>query len=114
MQAFFTDDQLLHDPQQFMRLGRIAKPTDLPSRAHALRDALGARGITLEAPADCGRAPLEATKHNGKILVLTRIQKEQARGLDLAGDEVACLLVFAHQLDFYGIPTLKNVQKDAF
>ena len=40
MKAFFTDDQLLHDPQQFMRLGRIAKPTDLPSRAHALRDAL--------------------------------------------------------------------------
>lgn len=24
MKAFFTDDQLLHDPQQFMRLGRIA------------------------------------------------------------------------------------------
>jgi acetoin utilization deacetylase AcuC-like enzyme len=59
MKAFFTDDQLLHDPQQFMRLGRIAKPTDLPSRAHALRDALGARGIALETPADYGRAPLE-------------------------------------------------------
>ncbi|MFT7116591.1 MAG: hypothetical protein ACI9I0_001803 [Rhodoferax sp.] len=26
MKAFFTDDQLLHDPQQFMRLGRISKP----------------------------------------------------------------------------------------
>ena len=41
MKAFFTDDQLLHDPQQFMRLGRIA-PTDLPSRAHALRKGAGA------------------------------------------------------------------------
>ena len=60
MKAFFTEDQLLHDPQQFMRLGRIAKPTDLPSRAHALRDALAARGIALEAPPEFGRAPLEA------------------------------------------------------
>ena len=60
MKAFFTDDQLLHDPQQFMRLGRIAKPTDLPSRAHALRDALAARGIALASPPDVGRAPLAA------------------------------------------------------
>ena len=36
MQAFFSADQLLHDPQQFMRLGRICKPTDLPTRAEAL------------------------------------------------------------------------------
>jgi acetoin utilization deacetylase AcuC-like enzyme len=59
MKAFFTEDQLLHDPQQFMRLGRIMKPTDLASRAHALRDALQARGVTVEEPADYGRAPLE-------------------------------------------------------
>ncbi|MGJ7580380.1 histone deacetylase family protein [Variovorax sp. RHLX14] len=59
MKAFFTDDQLLHDPQQYMRLGRIHKPADLPSRAHALRDALASRGIALEAPAEYGRAPLE-------------------------------------------------------
>ena len=32
MKAFFSEDQLLHDPQQFMRLGRITKPTDLPAR----------------------------------------------------------------------------------
>lgn len=60
MKAFFTDDQLLHDPQQFMRLGRISKPTDLPSRAHALRDALSRRGIVLSVPPDFGRRPLEA------------------------------------------------------
>src|ERR1700710_304830 len=59
MKAFFTEDQLLHDPQQFMRLGRLMKPTDLPSRAHALRDALHARGVMVEEPADYGRAPLE-------------------------------------------------------
>ncbi|KAF1020315.1 MAG: Acetylpolyamine amidohydrolase [Paracidovorax wautersii] len=60
MQAFFAADQLLHDPQQFMRLGRIHKPTDLPARAEALRDALADVGVTLQEPHDWGRAPLEA------------------------------------------------------
>jgi acetoin utilization deacetylase AcuC-like enzyme len=59
MQAFFSDDQLLHDPQQFMRLGRICKPTDLPTRAEALMATLGARGIAVSAPPDAGRAALE-------------------------------------------------------
>jgi acetoin utilization deacetylase AcuC-like enzyme len=59
MQAFFSDDQLLHDPQQFMRLGRICKPTDLPTRAEALMATLAARGISVSAPPDAGRAALE-------------------------------------------------------
>ncbi|MEJ2800672.1 histone deacetylase family protein [Comamonadaceae bacterium PP-2] len=59
MQAFFSQDQLLHDPQQFMRLGRIGKPTDLPSRAHALQAALAGFGIETHEPPDAGRAPLE-------------------------------------------------------
>ncbi len=67
MKAFFTDDQLLHDPQQYMRLGRICKPADLPSRAHALRDALASRGIALEAPPEYGRTPLE-TVHSTDYL----------------------------------------------
>ena len=44
MKAFFSEEQLLHTPQQFMRLGRISAPTDLPSRAHSLQGALAARG----------------------------------------------------------------------
>ena len=59
MKAYVADDQLRHDPQRFMRLGRLAKPTDLPSRAHALRDALAGLGIALEEPADVDCAPLE-------------------------------------------------------
>ena len=43
MQAFFSDEQLLHEPRQFMRLGRISAPTDLPSRAGSLQAALAAR-----------------------------------------------------------------------
>lgn len=59
MHAYFSPDQLLHTPQQFMRLGRLARPTDLPTRAEALRATLDARGIALAEPAELGRAPLE-------------------------------------------------------
>ncbi|BEP41616.1 histone deacetylase family protein [Variovorax sp. V15] len=59
MQAFFSDDQLLHDPQQYMRVGRICKPADLPTRAEALMATLAARGIAVSAPPDAGRAALE-------------------------------------------------------
>lgn len=60
MQAFFCPDQLLHQPQQFMRLGRIHKPTDVPARAEVLRDTLVALGLPPQLPRDAGRAPLEA------------------------------------------------------
>ena len=84
MKAFFTDDQLLHDPQQFMRLGRIHKPTDLPSRAHALRDALAQRGIALAEPVDYGRAPLEGV-HSSDYLDYLETAYAQWRKLDLPG-----------------------------
>ncbi|QEI05134.1 histone deacetylase family protein [Pigmentiphaga aceris] len=67
MQAFFSEDQLGHDPQQFMRLGRIHKPADLPTRPLALRSALAARGIDTITPSDYGRAPLE-TVHSPDYL----------------------------------------------
>ena len=59
MQAFFSDDQLLHDPQQYMRVGRICKPADLPMRAEALMATLAGRGIAVSAPPDAGRGALE-------------------------------------------------------
>ena len=86
MKAFFTDDQLLHDPQQFMRLGRISKPTDLPSRAHALRDALSLRGIALAEPAEYGRAPLEGV-HSPHYIDYLETAYAQWRDLKLPGVE---------------------------
>ena len=41
MRAFFHPDQSLHDPQQFMQVGVIRDPKDLPSRTEALLGALG-------------------------------------------------------------------------
>lgn len=60
MRAFFSDDQLMHQPRQFMRVGRLCEPTDVPARAAALQRALAARSIAVSAPPDYGRAPLEA------------------------------------------------------
>lgn len=54
MQAFFDSTQFLHDPQQFMRLGRLAKPTDVPARAQALIGCLERNGATVSQPRDWG------------------------------------------------------------
>jgi len=60
MRSFYHPDQSLHDPQQFMRVGRISDPKDLPSRTEALLGALAARGLTPETPPDCGLDPILA------------------------------------------------------
>ncbi|WP_299844506.1 histone deacetylase family protein [uncultured Paracoccus sp.] len=59
MRAFYHPDQALHDPQQFMRFGRISKATDVPARTSELLSALDRLGVVAEAPQDYGRAPLE-------------------------------------------------------
>lgn len=86
MQAFFCPDQLLHDPQQYMRVGRICKPADLPTRARALMGTLAARGITVSAPPDAGRAALEQV-HSVDYLdyletAFARWQKVESFGLE--------------------------------
>ncbi|MBB1596275.1 histone deacetylase family protein [Achromobacter sp. UMC46] len=91
MKAFFSEEQLLHTPQQFMRLGRLSAPTDLPSRAESLQGALAARGIKVEAPADYGRKPLESI-HSADYLnyletAYARWQSLKAPGVD-PGPEV--------------------------
>jgi len=82
---------LLHTPQQFMRLGRLSAPTDLPSRAESLQGALAARGIKVEAPADYGRKPLESI-HSADYMnyletAYARWQSLKAPGVD-PGPEV--------------------------
>jgi acetoin utilization deacetylase AcuC-like enzyme len=57
MRAFYHPDQTLHDPQQYMRFGRIVAPKDLPARTHELLAALEARGVAPEAPARGVHAP---------------------------------------------------------
>src|SRR5690606_33804078 len=52
MKAFFASEQLLHQPLQFMRAGRICAPTDVPERAATLNAVLAAKGISTQAPPD--------------------------------------------------------------
>lgn len=60
MRAFYHPEQALHSPRQFMRIGRLADATDLPSRTEELVKALGRLGIELETPQDYGRGPAES------------------------------------------------------
>jgi len=58
MRAFFSVEQLDHDPKQFMREGRICDPADVKERTQALLDALDAWGIPVVAPDDYGLGPV--------------------------------------------------------
>jgi acetoin utilization deacetylase AcuC-like enzyme len=57
MRAFYHPDQAIHDPQQFMRFGRIVPPKDLPARTQKLLDALKGSGVAPETPAAHGVQP---------------------------------------------------------
>ncbi|MDP2321134.1 MAG: histone deacetylase family protein [Acidobacteriota bacterium] len=50
MRAFYHPRQSLHDPQQFMRYGRMVPAKDLPARVDALLGAVRAMGAEPEAP----------------------------------------------------------------
>ena len=50
MRAFYHPDQSLHCPRQYLRLGRIVDPKDLPQRTTELLGALDRLGISVEIP----------------------------------------------------------------
>jgi acetoin utilization deacetylase AcuC-like enzyme len=87
MRAFYHPDQSLHDPQQFMQVGRIREPKDLPSRTAALLGALAKRGIKPEQPADYGTAPA-LTVHTQPFLDFLQSAYERWRKVPEAGPEV--------------------------
>jgi acetoin utilization deacetylase AcuC-like enzyme len=50
VRAFYHPDQAAHDPQQYMRFGRVVAPKDVPARTDALLAALTSVGIAPERP----------------------------------------------------------------
>lgn len=50
MRAFYHPSQAAHDPQQYMRVGRVVAPKDVPARTEALLAALRSLGITPQQP----------------------------------------------------------------
>lgn len=87
MRAFFHPDQSLHDPQQFMRVGVISDPKDLPSRTDALLGALAKQGIAPELPEDYGLDPA-LTIHTKPFLDFLATAYERWRVIPGAGPEV--------------------------
>ncbi|RFB78435.1 histone deacetylase family protein [Methylovirgula sp. 4M-Z18] len=60
MRAFYHPDQALHDPQQYMQIGRVVAPKDLPVRTEKLIGALTARDIAIEQPHEVGPDAIRA------------------------------------------------------
>ncbi|MBA4270218.1 MAG: histone deacetylase family protein, partial [Methylobacterium sp.] len=58
MRAFYHPDQSMHDPQQYLRYGRVVAPKDLPERTARLLAALERHGIAPERPASHGTGPV--------------------------------------------------------
>jgi len=73
MRAFYHPDQSLHDPQQYMRFGRIVAPKDLPERTAQLLGALKKHGITPEQPPAAGLDPVLAVHDAGFVRFLETI-----------------------------------------
>lgn len=73
MRAFYHPEQALHDPQQYMRFGRIVAPKDLPERTAQLLGALEQHGIAPELPAAHGKEPVLAIHSEGFVTFLETI-----------------------------------------
>lgn len=67
MRAFYHPDQSLHDPQQYLRFGRVVAPKDLPERTERLLGALARHGIAPERPQERGTGPILAIHDAGFI-----------------------------------------------
>lgn len=70
MRAFYHPDQSLHDPQQYMRFGRVVAPKDLPERTQRLLAALARHGISPELPAAHGVDPILNVHDEGFVRFL--------------------------------------------
>ncbi len=65
MRAFYHPAQAAHDPQQYMRFGRVVAPKDVPARTEALLAALSALKITPEQPTEDRPSAREAVHTKG-------------------------------------------------
>lgn len=101
MQAFFDSAQFLHDPQQFMRLGRLAKPTDVPARAQALIACLERNGATVSLPKDWGREHLHLV-HSPDYIAYLATAFERWEALRAQGQNPG-VEVLPNLSPFYGV-----------
>jgi acetoin utilization deacetylase AcuC-like enzyme len=70
VRAFYHPSQAAHDPQQYMRFGRVIAPKDVPARTEALLAALRSSGIVPEAPGADSAVAREAVHTKGFLQFL--------------------------------------------
>ena len=87
MRAFYHPDQAAHDPQQYMRFGKVVAPKDVPARTDALLTALTRLGIAPERPALDYAAAREAV-HTAGFLHFLETAWERWQQLPDYGPEV--------------------------
>jgi acetoin utilization deacetylase AcuC-like enzyme len=87
VRAFYHAGQGAHDPQQYMRFGRIVAPKDLPARTEALLAALRASGVAPESPAIDDEAARRRV-HTGAYLRFLETAWERWASLPDHGPEV--------------------------
>lgn len=85
--AFYHADQQRHDPQQFMRAGRIAAPQDVPARTDSLLAGVHAAGLELQTPTHDDLGPLLGV-HTSPYLEFLSTAYERWREIPNAGPEV--------------------------
>lgn len=87
MRAFYHSSQAAHDPQQYMRFGRVVAPKDVPARTEALLAALRSLGITPESPTR-DYAPARAAVHTAAFLHFLETAWDRWQQLPEHGPEV--------------------------
>ena len=87
VRAFYHPAQAAHDPQQYMRFGRIVAPKDVPARTEALLGALAVMRITAEQPTR-DYADARQAVHTGAFLRFLETAWERWQQLPEKGPEV--------------------------
>lgn len=87
MRAFYHPDQLLHSPKQFMRVGRISAPTDVPQRVETLLSVLAEEQIEIKVLEQCGLEGAAAV-HTPRYLNFLATAFDRWARLENAGAEV--------------------------
>ena len=90
MKAFFSEDQLLHNARQFVRIGHAPAASDLSAQPRILLNVLKKRGVDIVSPANYGHEPLE-TIHSKDYLDFLELAYNRWMALAYhaeAGDEL--------------------------
>jgi acetoin utilization deacetylase AcuC-like enzyme len=67
MQVIFSEAHSLHDPQTFIRSGRLVQAAERPERAHRLKAAIDELGYAVVKPDDFGLEPIRAVHDAGYL-----------------------------------------------